>query len=353
MIKYIGSKRLLVSRIVDLVDSLGDVRSVVDFFSGTSRVGMGLKAAGYRVLANDVLTFAHVVATCYIEADAEAHAAPAEKLIRELNALPGRPGYFTQTFCEQSRFVHPRNGERVDAMREWIAERAFDPTTEAVLLTALMEATDRVDSTTGVQMAYLKEWAPRAHNAIELRVPALLPRARHGAGEAHCLEAREAADCLEADLAYIDPPYNQHSYLGNYHLWESLVRWDKPATYGLACKRVDCRTRKSDFNSRARAAAALEDFLARVRCRYLLVSFNNEGFFTRPSIEELLGRYGEVTTVVVDYKRYVGAQIGIHNPQGEKVGRVSHLRNSEYLFLVQPRPQPPVPMVDRGVGAMA
>jgi adenine-specific DNA-methyltransferase len=38
----------------------------------------------------------------------------------------------------------------------------------------------------------------------------------------------------------------------------------------------------------------------------------------------------------VDYKRYVGAQIGIYNPRGEKVGRVSHLRNKELLYIVTP-----------------
>ena len=52
--------------------------------------------------------------------------------------------------------------------------------------------------------------------------------ARAGKGEAHGLEALEAARSLEADVAYIDPPYNQHSYLGNYHVWETLELWDKP-----------------------------------------------------------------------------------------------------------------------------
>ena len=96
-------------------------------------------------------------------------------------------------------------------------------------LVSLMVGADRVDSTTGVQTAYLKEWAPRALKDLELRMPRILP----GAGEAHRLEASEAAAKLAADVAYIDPPYNQHSYLGNYHIWETLVRWDKPETYGV------------------------------------------------------------------------------------------------------------------------
>ena len=120
-----------------------------------------------------------------------------------------------------------------------------------------MEAADRVDSTTGVQMAYLKQWAPRAHKALALRLPRVLPRARAGKGQAYELDALEAAACLEGDVAYLDPPYNQHKYLGNYHIWETLVRWDKPAVYGTACKRVDCRERASLFNSRPRALEAM------------------------------------------------------------------------------------------------
>ena len=104
------------------------------------------------------------------------------------------------------------------------------------------------------------------------------------------LEAREAAGVLRGDLAYIDPPYNQHSYLGNYHVWESLVRWDKPEVYGKACKRVDCRERKSVFNRRADAAGALAEVLASVRCRWLLVSFSDEGFIGRAEMEGMLGR---------------------------------------------------------------
>lgn len=59
-------------------------------------------------------------------------------------------------------FFHPKNGERIDAIREAIAAKNLDPELEAILLTSLMEAADRVDFTTGVQMAYLKRWAPRA-----------------------------------------------------------------------------------------------------------------------------------------------------------------------------------------------
>jgi len=338
MIKYIGSKRLLVPLILETVRRVGPARSVLDLFSGTSRVGHALKAGGYRVFSNDHNAYAATIARCYVQADAADVADAAERLVREFNVLSPSPGYFTETFCIRSRFFHPKNGERIDAVREAIAKRGLDPELEAVMLVSLMEAADRVDSTTGLQMAYLKEWAARAHNNLELRVPELLPRARNGKGRATCLDAADAARLTEADVAYIDPPYNQHSYLGNYHVWESLVRWDKPEVYGIACKRVDCRERKSVFNSKPQFAEAIRALLASVRAQVLVVSFNNEGYLSRPEMEAMLGGLwggqAKITTLESDFKRYVGAQIGIHNLKGEKVGTVSHLRNKEYVYVV-------------------
>lgn len=338
MIKYIGSKRTLVSVILDAVHQFGDVQSIVDLFSGTSRVGHALKQAGYRVLANDHNAYAATLARCYVQADREDVLHDAELLVREFNSIKGVPGYFTETFCVKSRFFQPKNGARIDAIREAIASKGLAPELEAVMLVSLMEAADRVDSTTGVQMAYLKEWAPRAYNDLELRAPDLLPCARHGKGEAHMMEALDAARSLEADLVYIDPPYNQHSYLGNYHIWETLVRWDKPPVYGVACKRIDCKKRRSVFNSRPRFAGAMRELLNAVRAPVLVVSFSNEGYLPRSDMEAMLSALwdGQVQVITLehDYKRYVGAQIGIYNPQGEKVGRVSHLRNKEFIYVV-------------------
>lgn len=333
MIKYIGSKRVLVPQIVGAVSAFPESNRVLDLFSGTSRVSRALKASGRCVTANDHLAYASTLARCYVQADASRWLSDAKRLLDELAEVRPDPGYFTRVFCEEARYFQPKNGARVDAIREEIASRDLHPELEAIALVSLMEAADRVDSTTGVQMAYLKQWASRAHNDLSLRVPELLP----GPGEALQLEAVEAAARVDADVAYLDPPYNQHSYMGNYHVWESLVRWDKPDTYGIANKRVQCKEYRSDFNSKRRIKDAFSAVVDAVRCPHLLVSFNNEGYLERDEVIEILGRRGRVGVVGVDFKRYVGAQIGIYNPGGEKVGRVSHLRNKEYLFAVSER----------------
>ncbi|MFK7927717.1 MAG: DNA adenine methylase [Myxococcota bacterium] len=334
MIKYIGSKRLFVPLLVDIASQIRPSGTVIDLFSGTSRVGKGLKQAGFRVLSNDINTYATTLARCYVESDQQDHGDALEAQIAHLNRLPGKAGYFTRTFCEEGRFFQPKNGQRVDAIRDWIEAADLTPETRAILLVSLMEAADRVDSTTGVQMAYLKQWAPRAHKDLVLRVPDLLPRAPSGKGKAHCMDATTAARTLSGHIAYLDPPYNQHKYVGNYHVWETLVRWDAPEAYGVARKRLDCKARKSAFNSKPRIREAMEDVVSHLDVESLVVSFNNEGYLSRSDLVELLSKRGEVVVIERPHKRYVGAQIGVFNPAGDRVGNVSHLKNKEFVFVV-------------------
>jgi adenine-specific DNA-methyltransferase len=334
MIKYLGSKRTLVPNILALVGRLPDVQGICDLCTGTTRVAQALKDAGYFVIANDLATYSHVMSLAFIEADAdEIDTGKMLEWLEQLSALPGEPGYFTRTFCEEARFFHPRNGARIDAIREGIDRLPANHYERAILLTTLMLAADRVDSTTGLQMAYLKSWAARAHNDLELRLPRLLPGGGRAAQE-DAVGFVESGGTATVDLTYIDPPYNQHSYFGNYHIWETLMRNDAPEAYGIARKRIDTRENQSAFNSRREFSSVFERTIHGIESPYLLVSFNNEGYISADEMMRLLSQKGHVAQIDVDFKRYVGAQIGIHNPTGKKVGRVSHLRNTEHLFLV-------------------
>lgn len=335
MIKYIGSKRALLGQIVAAVKgALPEGGTVCDLFSGTARVGHALKREGFRVWSNDHNAYAHALATCYVQSDRDRWLERAEAVLAELRDVAPEAGWFTRTFCEDARYFSPGNGARIDAVRDRIAALSLEPELEAIALVSLMEAADRVDSTAGLQMAYMKSWAARALKPLELRMPDILP----GAGKATRADAVELAPEIEADLVYLDPPYNQHSYLGNYHCWESLVLWDKPETYGVANKRVDVRTRKSAFNSRPGIAPALRSVIGGLKAPNLVVSFNDEGYLGRNELVEMLSARGQVQVIEIQHPRYVGARIGIHNQKGEKVGSVGRLRNVEYLFVVGERP---------------
>lgn len=338
MIKYLGSKRTLVPVLGALASAVG-ARTAVDLFTGTTRVAQEFKRRGIHVTAVDVASYSEVLARCFIETDAAAvDRAELERAVARLGSLAGTAGYVTRTFCEEARYFQPKNGARIDAIRDAIAADYAGSPLEPLLLTALLLAADRVDSTTGVQMAYLKSWAPRAVKDLELRVPELLD----GPGVALRGDARELVTALPpTDLVYLDPPYNQHRYFTNYHVWETLVRWDRPEAYGVARKRIDSRDEatKSVFNRKREMPVAFGALLGQVRADTVVVSYNDEAWITPESMMTALRDAGheEVRMLAFDAKRYVGAQIGIHSPAGVKVGTVSHLRNTEYLFVAGDR----------------
>ena len=345
-IKYIGSKRRLVPVIAAMAEASG-AKSALDLFTGTTRVARALKAAGAHVTAVDSASYSHVFAEAYIATDArDVDRAELGRIIDRLNALEGREGYVTEVFCRTARYFHPDNGRRIDAIRHEIDEvappaadgplacggPAASGSMRALLLTSLLEAADRVDSTTGLQMAYLKDWAPRALRPIRLELPQLLA----GRGTALAGDAVEVCpDLPEVDLAYLDPPYNQHRYFTNYHVWETLVRWDAPPHYGIACKRLDSRdaSTASRFNRKREMPSALASVVSSTRARLMLLSYNDESFLGLSDLVGMCSGRGAVDVLKFDSKRYVGARIGIHSPSGERVGKVGRLRNEEWLVV--------------------
>ena len=340
VIKYLGSKRRLIPALAALVTASG-ARTGLDLFCGTTRVSQAFKGLGVEMTAVDSARCAHVLARCYVATDPDAAPGFLDKVteaVARLNAVPGVPGYVTETFCTESRFFRPENGARIDAVRDVIEAEYADTPLWPVLLTSLLEAADRVDSTTGLQMAYLKQWAPRADNPLTLRVPELLTGPGHAVrGDACTLVGTSGLP--DVDLAYLDPPYNQHRYDSNYHVWETLVAWDAPDHYGVACKRSELRDpeTRSAFNGRRTMAPALTDVVARVAAEVVVLSYNNESWLSFDELRAVCATRGEVEVLAFDSARYVGARIGIHGPSGRKVGRVSHVRNTEYMVLAGPR----------------
>jgi adenine-specific DNA-methyltransferase len=332
VIKYIGSKRRLVPVLTEICKAVTP-RTALDLFTGTTRVAQAFKAQGTLVTAADSARYAHAFARTYIETDAAATDAGALRAaVTHLNGLPGTDGYVTEMFSRQARFFQPHNAMRIDAARDAIESEYAGSPLYALLLTSLIEAADRVDSTTGVQMAYVKQWAPRSYNPLELRVPVLLA----GEGRAVRGDAVELAAALGSfDVAYLDPPYNQHRYFTNYHVWETLVAWDAPSAYGVARKRVDARdpSTRSLFNSKRTMPDALASVVRSVDCGLLVLSYNDESWLSVEELESLCSIQGDVVTLAFDSARYVGARIGIFSPSGRKAGRVGHLSNRELLVL--------------------
>ena len=353
MIKYIGSKRRLVPVLSRICQASG-ARTALDLFTGTTRVAQAFKAQGVHVTAVDSARYAHTFARTYIETDAATTDLGALRAaVTHLNAVPGKPGYVTETFSHQARYFQPHNAARIDAVRDAIDSEYAGSPLFPLLLTSLIEAADRVDSTTGVQMAYVKQWAPRSAKPLELRVPELLSGpGRAIQGDAVELTSASGPGLGHFDLAYLDPPYNQHRYFTNYHVWETLVAWDAPEAYGVARKRLDARdpSTHSVFNSKRTMPAALASVVQSVDCDLLVLSYNNESWLGLEELEAMCairagsGAPGAAVAgggrAKTRWRRWPSTRLATSGPAsassihpGARSGGSSHLSNQELVVI--------------------
>src|SRR5262249_52754572 len=151
------------------------VRTACDLFAGTTRVGQALRMLGLEVVSNDLATYSEALGQAYIAAGRSVDRGRIAGILEELAALPGRDGYFTEAFCRRTRYIQPHNGRRIDAIRDAIDTLELSEVERGIVLTSLLEAADRVDSTTGLQMAYLKAWSRRSFDPLRLRLPESVP----------------------------------------------------------------------------------------------------------------------------------------------------------------------------------
>jgi len=332
VIKYLGSKRALMP-VLETLFSASQAKTAVDLFTGTTRVAATMKQVGMEVTAIDTASYSEVFSRTFIELDvSRVNLQELSEAVRALNKLQGTSGYFTEVFCEKARYFQPKNGQRIDAIRSAIESEYKGTWMYFPLLSSLLIAADKVDSTTGVQMAYLKSWSRRSFLELDLQVPELLP----GGGKAIQGDAIEQVSKLGSfDLAYLDPPYNQHRYFGNYHIWETLVRWDQPEYYGIANKRIDTRSKdnKSAFNSKLTLPAALAKVIAGLDTKTLVLSYNNESWLSRRELTDMCSRFESVEILDFDSRRYVGSQIGGYNQSGRLVGKPGAQRNLEHIVI--------------------
>lgn len=356
-IKYAGSKRKLIPHILKLI-SARPIERVFDGFAGTTRVSQSLAKAGYEVIANDTAVWSAVFGKCYLLNDKPAkHYQP---IMDHLNGLPGVAGWFSEhygglvrgTSSVQSdgrkRPWQMHNTLKLDAIRQEIDSLSLPVVEEAVLLTSLILAVDKVDSTLGHHASYLKNWSPRSYQCLHLKVPELICGThRH---QVHSADVLELTASVDADLAYFDPPYGSNNdkmppsrvrYASYYHLWTTICLNDQPQLVGVANRRADCsdvvasspfEDFRRDDDGRFVALRAIETLLERTRARFILLSYSSGGRATAEQLKVVLRKHGTLAEVVaVDYKKNVMAHMRWTN----EWTHASNGSHKEFLFLLE------------------
>ncbi|MCI0694193.1 DNA adenine methylase, partial [candidate division KSB1 bacterium] len=310
------------------------------------------------VTANDLADWSYTFGLCYLKNTKPA--AYYQPILDSLNALRGKNGWFTENYGGRAnsalsdardgykKIWQTHNTRKLDAVREEIDRLNLPPAERAVLLTSLILAMDRVDSTLGHQVSYLKQWAPRSYKTMELRVPFLIENRKP-----HTVVQGDIFDLVtkkkKFDLAYFDPPYGSSNekmppsrvrYASYYHLWTTICRNDRPELVGAAKRRADTSDtmtasifeefRKSE-SGKYIVVEAIERLIKNTRAKYIVLSYSNQGRATRDELTEVVRGLGHNYLVLqIDHKSHVMTSMRwTHEWASPDDGRVK-----EYLFVM-------------------
>jgi adenine-specific DNA-methyltransferase len=338
LIPYLGNKRKLLPFIREAIE-LTDAGNghFLDLFAGSGVVGRLAKTMGYRVTANDWEPYSYSINRCYIRKNREAQferLGGIENAFRLLNETAPLKGYIAEHYCPENTeapnlederlFFNQENGQKIDAIRELIEEwRKSGEISESefyVLIAPLLYQVSYRSNTSGVFKGFHRGFGGATRTALyRIMTPLVMEKPRfwdNGAdNEVLAGDAAEVAGEIKADIAYIDPPYNQHQYGSNYHLLNTVALWDKPPinrrihVNGKRVKKAAIRedwkeTRRSRYCYKESALPAFVELIDRIDSRSIIVSYSTDGIIPIEEMARILNAKGELTLIGKSYKRY-------------------------------------------------
>ena len=322
--RYIGGKSLLLNNIHSVIEKYTDknINTVTDLFSGSGVVGVDMKDKGYGVVSNDLLYFSYVIARGNIGINKKLSFSRLKEsginnVIEHLNNLKIEDtefnikdcfiyqNYSPTDSCSRMYFQNS-NALKIDIIRlqlkEWREKELLSNDEYFYLLASLLLAVPYVANITGTFGAYLKYWDKRTFNKLELKE--------------HEIKIGKDCQCLwgdytkaleiKTDLLYADPPYNSREYLPNYHVMETIARYDYPMIKGVTGIR-EYSSEKSVFCKKASVVSAFDTLLKNAKSKYIIISYNNEGLISTEELSSLCKKYAKLNTfhlVECDYRRY-------------------------------------------------
>lgn len=338
LIPYLGNKRKLLGLIEQAIRETGLKQGLfVDFFAGSSVVSRFAKKSGFCAFANDWEPYAKMINHAYVASNTMPNfeaLGGVEAAFAALNAAVPLEGYIATHLCPRSdespdiekerMFFTHANGMKIDAMREtiqdWRKQERVTADEFAILLAALLYSVSYVSNTSGVFKGFHRGWGGstktalyRIRSDIQLRPPALYDNGLEN--KAYQMDAQALAEMLraegkEADIAYLDPPYNQHPYGSNYHVLNTVALWDKPELTPLiegrnkSAIRLDWRTERRSAYNHSTALDAYETLLQTVPAKFILTSYSTDGNMPMEKLLQVAAGRGKISCVLNAYKRY-------------------------------------------------
>ncbi|WP_077858937.1 Dam family site-specific DNA-(adenine-N6)-methyltransferase [Clostridium sp. BL-8] len=325
--RYLGNKYKLIPFIIKVVnDECKDINTVADIFSGTGAVASAF--SNKKIITNDIMYSNYICNYAWFGSESFSQDKIVNIIVGYNSIDINEENYMTQNFA--NTFFSLKDCAKIGYIREDI-ENLFNSNKinlreRAILIMSLMYAMDKIANTCGHYDAYRKGINFDKH--LELYVPT--PDANNNKNNM-CFntDANELVRSIEADLVYIDPPYNSRQYCDAYHLLENVARWEKPAVHGVA-RKMDRTLLKSNYCT-IKATEAFEDLVNNIKAKYILFSYNNmaekgnersNAKISDKDIFRILSKKGKIKVFSEEYKAFTTGKSNISG-------------NEERLFLCE------------------
>ena len=348
---YIGSKLSLLGFLEESINKVVDknCRVFCDLFAGTGIVGSYFKKKGYKIIANDIQYYSYVLNRHYIGNHKELSFLKLTKEIPDLknteiknrknfvcyylSNLKGEKGFIYKNYCsggtknkeEPRQYFSDENGMRCDAIRQkieiWIKEKLISDDEYYFLIASLVESIDKYANTASVYGAFLKKLKKTAqHNLILKPAELIINEQDH---EVFNKDINEISGKVNGDILYLDPPYNHRQYATNYHMLETIAKYDSPKIHGKTGLR-DYQDQKSLYCSRTQVKKAFKDLILKAKAKYIFLSYNNEGLMTLGDIKEIMSLRGKYGHFMKEYSRFKADKSENRNYKANKTVECLH-----------------------------
>lgn len=318
--RYLGSKIKLLSAIENVIEENNiQGETFADLFAGTGVVGDYFKDR-YKIFSNDFLYYAFVLNKAKLENQGVPTFEKFKKkkkidIFQWLNSLSFEPDdtYFIyQNYTPKGgrMFFTEENGIKLDGIRLKIEELYRDElitnSEYYFLLASMMDSMTKISNTSGTYEAYFKFWDSRAEKEFELVPIEINDVPLYSENVIYNEDINSLVRNISGDIAYIDPPYTVTQYVSAYHMFETLVKYDRPEIKGVGGKRGR-GNKNSLYAQRTKAKLIFEDLFRQLQFKHVLISYSNQGLVPLDELCELASKFavnGKVKINHYDYREY-------------------------------------------------
>lgn len=329
---YIGSKNKLSNFIKTTVYAVAgknlSEKVFCDLFAGTGIVGRNFKQEVKNVISNDFEYYSYVLNRNYIGNHLQIP--DKEIFIDKLNALKPKKGFIFKNYCKggngERQYFSDENGMKIDAIRAqistWEKNNIINDDLFYFLLASLLESADKVANTASVYGAYLKQLKKSAQKDL-LLLPAEF-EITEKQSDVYNKDSNQLIKEIEGDILYLDPPYNARQYGANYHLLNTMAKYDTFIPKGKTGLRDYS---KSKYCSVHLVKDEFEALIKNANFKYVFLSYNNEGLMSVEQIREIMSKYGKYDLASTNYQRF--------KADTDKNRNHSAIKTEEYLHILE------------------